>query len=365
MSTPRLLIVDDEPLHLKALSDTLTDQGYLITSCSSAAAALQALQNGSFDLLLTDLRMEDMDGIALLRSARELDPHLVGLMMTGHGSINTAVSAMQCGALDYILKPFKLSVILPVLSRALAVRKLRLENEALQYSIRERTAELEAVNRELDAFAYSVSHDLRAPLRAVGGYLDMLLTEGGDLSKRSQELIHSVKANAARMGDLIEGLLQLSRASRSPLSRQEVNVAALVEQVLQELRREAPDRQVEVRIEELPPCVGDLTLLRQVFANLLGNAFKYTRHRAHPLVEIGTIPHDGQTAYYVKDNGAGFDMKYAGKLFGAFQRLHRSDEFEGTGIGLSIVHRIITRHGGEIWTEAGLDKGAAFYFTTG
>ncbi|MGC3991415.1 MAG: response regulator [Chthoniobacteraceae bacterium] len=365
MSTPRLLIVDDEPLHLKALCDTLVDQGYVAVGCGSAAAALEALRQEAFDLLLTDLKMDDMDGIALLRAAREVDPHLVGLMMTGHGTIGTAVAAMQCGALDYILKPFKLSVILPVLSRALAVRKLRLENEALQRSIRERTAELEAVNRELDAFAYSVSHDLRAPLRAVGGYLEMLLAESGELPARSQELIQSVKANAARMGDLIEGLLQLSRASRSPLARQEVKVAALVKQVLEEVRKEAPERPVEVRVGELPDCVGDPTLLRQVFTNLLGNAFKYSRDRARPEVEIGIIPHNSTIAYYVKDNGAGFDMKYAGKLFGAFQRLHRIDEFEGTGIGLSIVHRIITRHGGEIWPEASPDKGAAFYFTLG
>ncbi len=364
LSEARILVVDDEARHVKALCDTLRDQGGVTTGFTLASEALSSLRRQQFDLLLTDLMMPEMSGIDLLRAALEIDPQMVCIMMTGHAAVDTAVEAMRAGALDYILKPFKLNTILPVLTRALAVRSLRVENEALQRSVRARSAELEARNKELEAFSYSVSHDLRAPLRAIDGFAHMLQEDyAAQLSVEGCALLNRVSNNVNRMSQLIDDLLHLARLGRQPLSKQPVNVVALVHEVLEELRNQQDGRPVEVRVGALPGCVADPSLLKQVFINLLSNAYKFTRPREQPTVKVGCIPQDNESVYFVQDNGVGFDMSHAGHLFGAFQRLHRPDEFEGTGIGLSIVHRVIQRHGGRIWTEAAPEKGATFYFT--
>src|SRR6266536_327211 len=367
----KLLIVDDESAQMAALCDTLEREGYVTTGFTSAKEALGTLRGQQFDLVLTDLMMPEMDGITLLRAAQQSDRNLVGIVMTGHGAIDTAVEAMKAGALDYILKPFKLSAILPVLARALSVRWLRMENEKLQQRVRERTAELEAANKELaaankelEAFSYSVSHDLRAPLRAIDGFSKILVTDHApQLSADAQKLLRTVSVNARRMGQLIDDLLAFSRLGHRPVSKQRVNVAGLVQQVLDEMRREREGRQVEVCIGPLPDCMGDPSLLKQVWVNLLSNAFKFTRKRVWALIEIACHEQQGEEVYVVRDNGAGFEMDYVAKLFGVFQRLHRADEFEGTGAGLAIVQRIIHRHGGRIWAEAAVDQGATFYFT--
>jgi hypothetical protein len=356
--------VDDEAAQMKALCDTLRDHGYETVGFTTGKAALEALGETKFDLLLTDLMMPEMDGIALLRAALETDPHLVGIMTTGAGTITSAVEAMKAGALDYILKPFELSVILPVLSRALTVHRLRMENAALGRRVRERTTELEAANKELEAFSYSVSHDLRAPLRAVDGFSSMLLNQySPQLPAEARRLLNKVSTSTRRMGQLIDDLLRFSRLGRQSLSKQPVNISALVHDVIDDLRKEQGDRRIEIRVGDLPDGVGDPSLLKQVFVNLLSNAFKFTRHRESAVIEVGCRQHEGETLLFVRDNGAGFDMQYAEKLFGVFQRLHGSEEFEGTGVGLSIVQRIILRHGGRIWADAGVDKGATFYFT--
>jgi len=356
---------------MNALCDTLRDQDYDVTGYTSSAAALAALREQKFDLLLTDLMMPEMDGIALLRAAHESDPDLVGVLMTGQGTIDSAVEAMKAGALDYILKPFKLSVVLPVLSRALTVRRLRLENAALEQSVRERTADLEvanrelqAANKELEAFSYSVSHDLRTPLRHIDGFSQILAeSHAPELTEPAQRLLQKVRDGAKRLGLLIDELLNFSRLSRQPLVARRVNVADLVKAVLSELEPERVGRQVEIRLGHLPDCMGDLGLLRQVFINLLSNAQKFTRHRAPAIIEVGCESKNGEHIYSIRDNGAGFDMKYASRLFGVFQRLHSDSQFEGTGVGLSIVQRIIHRHGGTIAVEAEVDKGACFQFT--
>ena len=360
----KLLIVDDEAAQMKALCNTLEDEGYATTGFTFAKEALSELRSQPFDLVLTDLMMPEMDGIALLRAAREIDSNVVGIVMTGHGAIDTAVEAMKAGALDYILKPFKLSGILPVLSRALGVRRLRMENEELQRRVRERTTELEAANKELEAFSYSISHDLRAPLRSVGAFSSILLQEhSSKMPAEARRLLDIVTTSARRMEQLIEDLLRFSRLSRQPLSKQSVNISALVQATLEELRQQESDRHIEVTVGDLPNCVGDQSLLKQVFVNLLSNAFKFTRQRGKAIVEVGCQQQEGETVYFVRDNGAGFDARYAEKLFGVFQRLHSAEQFEGTGVGLSIVQRIVQRHGGRIWAEGKVDEGATFYFT--
>ncbi|HET6568644.1 MAG TPA: response regulator [Rhodothermales bacterium] len=360
----RILIVDDEAALMKALCDTLRERGYDTLGCTSGKTALAALRESRFDLLLADLMMPDTDGISLLKAATEVDPDLVGIIMTGQGTIDTAVEAMKSGALDYILKPFKLSAILPVLNRALGVRQLRVENTALEQRVRQRTAELEAANKELEAFSYSVSHDLRAPLRTMASFSDMLMEDfAAELPPDARHLLDRIVSNAQKMGRLIDDLLRFSRLNQQPLSKQPVHTTTLVHEVLEELRRERDGRTVDVEVGELPDCFCDPSLLRQVFANLLSNAFKFTRQRENGKIEVGSHRLDGEDVYYVRDNGAGFDMQYAGKLFGVFQRLHSASEFEGTGIGLSIVNRIIQRHGGRIWAEAAVDQGATLYFS--
>lgn len=367
----RILVVDDEVRQMNALCDTLREQNYDVTGFASANEALAKLREQKFDLLLSDLMMPEMDGISLLRAAHEVDPDLVGVLMTGHGTIDTAVEAMKAGALDYVLKPFKLSAVLTVLGRALTVRQLRMENAELERNVRERTAqleianrELESANKELEAFSYSVSHDLRAPVRHIDGFSQLLEeTHGANLDPAALRLLQKVRESAKRLGSLIDDLLNFSRLSRQPLVTRTVSLSHLVSDVLVELEPERTGRNIDLRLGKLPDCVGDSKLLRQVFINLLSNALKFTRKREQAVIEVGCELRDGELVCSVRDNGAGFDMRYASRLFGVFQRLHQADQFEGTGVGLSIVQRIIHRHGGRIWVEAEVDKGAHFQFT--
>lgn len=362
----QVLIVDDEVAQMKALCNTLGDRGYVTTGFSSGREAIAVLETRRFDLLLTDLMMPEMDGIALMRAARARDPELVGIVMTGQGTIDTAVEAMKAGALDYILKPFKLSIILPVLARAMAVRRLRIENAELTAGLQERTVALEAANRELETFSYSVAHDLRAPLRTVSGFANLLQNDfSAQLPEEARRLLGHVASGARRMGEIIDDLLRLSELGRRPLIKAPLKLAPLVAELVEDLKREQPERQVEVVLGELPDSMGDLSLVRQVFVNLLSNGFKFTRRRAQARIEVGTETRDSEVVYFVRDNGAGFDMRFADRLFGVFQRMHKAEDFEGSGIGLSIVQRIILRHGGRIWAEAAPDKGATFRFTLG
>lgn len=243
--------------------------------------------------------------------------------------------------------------------------EIRELNASLELRVKERTVELEMSNRELDAFSYSVSHDLRAPLRAINGFAHLIEeNDGAHLSEESRQLIERLKSNAVRMGELIDDLLQLARTGRQDMRPQKVSLGETAAEVVRELQIHHP--QAEVRIGELPTWVCDRTLIRQVFANLVGNAFKYSAGQAVPLIEIGTVPgKGGAAAVFVRDNGAGFDMRYAQRLFGLFQRLHSAEEFPGTGVGLAIVKRILERHGGRIWAESAPDEGATFYFTLG
>jgi PAS domain S-box-containing protein len=232
--------------------------------------------------------------------------------------------------------------------------------------LHQKNVQLQAAVTELDAFSYSVSHDLRAPLRAIDGFSQILLKQYGSiLPAEPREYLQLVRDNTVQMGHLVDDLLAFARLSRQQLSKQRVPVGKIVENVLSDARRQAEGRSVSVSVGELPSLWGDPSLLKQVFVNLIGNAFKYTRMRAEAVIEIGSSEIDGEQVVFVRDNGAGFDMKYADKLFGVFQRLHRAEDFEGTGVGLAIVQRILHRHGGRVWAEAAVDQGATFYFTTG
>jgi signal transduction histidine kinase len=247
-----------------------------------------------------------------------------------------------------------------------AHQEIRELNEGLEKRVAERTAELEAAFQQLESFSYSVSHDLRGPLRAIDGYsLAVLEDYQNKLDAEGNDRLQHVRAAAKRMARLIDDLLALSRVSRRPLRRAEVDLSALAESVIADLRKAEPGRVVEVTITPGLKVNADAGLLRIALENLLGNAWKFTRRNEQPGIELGIIPGAVSPEYYVHDNGAGFDMAYADKLFDAFQRLHRASEFEGTGIGLATVHRVIRRHGGHVRAEAEVGKGATFYFTLG
>jgi signal transduction histidine kinase len=234
----------------------------------------------------------------------------------------------------------------------------------LEERVKTRTADLETANRELEAFSYSVSHDLRAPLRAISGFVQILLEDAKpDLSEEAQAHLTVIHRNAKRMGELIDDLLSFSRVGRQALSTKPVDIAALASRVAADVMSAEPERHLTIHVGRLPVIDGDEGLLRQVLENLLQNAAKFTRRQAEARIEVGTVDVEGTPALFVADNGAGFDMQYADKLFGVFQRLHRAEDFEGTGVGLAIVHRIITRHGGRVWATGAVEEGATFYFT--
>jgi len=242
--------------------------------------------------------------------------------------------------------------------------EIRQLNAELEQRVTERTAELERANKELESFSYSVSHDLQAPLRAIIGYSRIVIEDERErLSAPGREMLERVIRNTGRMSELIDNILQYSRAGRQPLARRSVDLAALARSVAANLGADYPT--AAVHVGGLPRAVGDPTMLEQVLQNLIGNALKYSAKTAHPRVDVDARSADGRTVFVVSDNGAGFDMRYADKLFGMFQRLHTESQFPGTGVGLAIVKRLIERHGGEIWAEAEPDRGARFYFTLG
>ena len=258
--------------------------------------------------------------------------------------------------------------------------QLRKSNEALQSEIAERehatvriqalndelqkqAEKLEAANKELEAFGYSVSHDLRAPLRHIDGYVDLLRQESGKLDEAGQRYMTVISDSARQMGMLIDNLLTFSRMGRSAMQLTSVDTTALVNEVRENLSQDTRGRTIEWKIEPLPKVYVDKTLFRQVWMNLLGNAIKYTLYRQKAEITIGYREDEKEVEFFIKDNGAGFDMQYADKLFGIFQRLHFKEEFEGTGIGLANVRRIVARHGGRTWAQGEVDKGATFYFT--
>jgi signal transduction histidine kinase len=240
------------------------------------------------------------------------------------------------------------------------------QNEGLERRVRERTAELESANDELEAFGSSAAHDLRTPLRAITGFADVLLDPRAKMPPAEAErYIRMIRDGSTQMGELINALLAFSRLGRQALARQTVDLTQLARDVYKELEREQGERHIDLRLQALPAADGDPALLRVVFANLLSNALKYTRLRETAVIEIGVTGAKDKNVpvYFVRDNGVGFDMSDAQKLFGVFQRLHHAHEFEGTGVGLATVRRIIDRHGGRIWAEATPDAGATFYFT--
>ncbi|TAJ96777.1 MAG: hypothetical protein EPO39_19845 [Candidatus Manganitrophaceae bacterium] len=292
-------------------------------------------------------------------------------------SLRTFTNPALMAALLALLSVFVMSVIVSQIARIIggAIDRANAERKAAEAEVRalnldlerrvdERTGQLEAANKELEAFSYSVSHDLRAPLRHISGFAEMLKeNEGERLDEKSRRYIDTILKSTHKMGNLIDDLLLFSRTAKTEMRIGRVRLDSLVREVIRELQPDLDGREIAWTIGPLPEVEGDAALLRQVWANLIGNAVKYTRTRPRADIEIGVTSGKEERIFFVRDNGAGFDPRYAGKLFGVFQRLHRSDEFEGTGIGLANVRRIVHRHGGRTWGEGEVDQGATFYFS--
>jgi len=241
------------------------------------------------------------------------------------------------------------------------VRRL---NEELEQKVTERTDQLQSANKELESFSYSVSHDLRAPLRAIHGYAKMLKRNcETQLDAEANRLMDNILNNGRKMGLLIDELLSFSRLGRKELVKVKIPMQELVINICDELKTEKDNHNIIFHVNNVLPADGDITTIKQVWLNLVSNAIKYSRRQAVPVISIGSEKKEDEIIYHIKDNGAGFDMRYADKLFGVFQRLHSDEEFEGIGVGLAIVHRIITKHGGRVWAEGKTNEGATFYFT--
>jgi light-regulated signal transduction histidine kinase (bacteriophytochrome) len=262
----------------------------------------------------------------------------------------------------YEINAFPSSEGLAILARD--ITEILQEGKELEHQIEERTALMNATIRELEAFSYSVSHDLRAPLRAIDGFSKMLIEDyESKLGDEGRRILSVIRHNTVNMGQLIDGLLAFSRLGRQNMGHDVINMTELARDAMKEVTGGDTRADLQFTVHDLPSTVGDRLLLRQVLINLLSNAVKFTRNSHPAVIEVGGSTKNGHNLYYVRDNGAGFDMRYVDKLFGVFQRLHAATEFEGTGLGLAIVQRVVSRHGGRVWAEGKVDHGASIYFT--
>ncbi len=271
---------------------------------------------------------------------------------------------MAAAPLTFEGKPAAQVILHDITDRKHSEEEIRRLNMELEQRVIERTGELESANKELEAFSYSVSHDLRAPLRHIEGFVEILRgTQSKSLDEEGQRHLQTISESSRQMGKLIDDLLSFSRTTRVELRKVRVRLDDIIQGVLHEMKPDIKDREIEWTIGPMPQVEGDPALLHQVFYNLISNALKYTRTRPYTKIEMGSTQTENEFVIFIRDNGVGFDPRYAQKLFGVFQRLHRASEFEGTGIGLANVRRIITRHGGRTWAESELEEGATFFFS--
>ena len=382
----KILAVDDSQTYLHELASALRGEGYDAILAPSGEAALQHLAVQPVDCILLDLLMPGLGGQETCRRIKSSTAlrDIPLIMLTALEDRETMIEGLAAGADDYIAKSSDFQVLKARVraqirrrqfedeNRRMRDQLLRTEMEATEARAARAVAETRAVlleevrrkNNELEKFSYSVSHDLRSPLRSIHGFSQILLDECRDtLSDSGKNALDRIVAASARMGQLIDGLLNLSRVTRAEIGHESVNLTSIAREIITELREHESDRQVDCVIGEGTLTVGDPTLLRLVLQNLLGNAWKFTGKQERACIEFGINVESGEKAFFVRDNGAGFDMSYADKLFGAFQRLHGEQEFPGIGIGLATVQRIVERHGGRVWATGAPGRGATISFT--
>src|SRR5258708_8909635 len=359
--TGTILVADDQASNRELLEELLTAEGFKVASVANGAAALEQLSVVPVDLVLLDVMMPQLTGFqACERIKANPDTYLIPvILITALSDKQDRIEGIKAGADDFLTRPVDRTELLTRVRSLLALNHRTDELE-------KRTAQLVATNDELEAFSYSVSHDLRAPLRHIYGDAAMLINEhGAQLVPEAQLRPKRIQEGTEKMGGMIGALLNLARLDRRSMDLQMTSLNSLVKNVLHDLESETTDRKIDWRVGSLPSVNCDPGLIQQVFANLLSNAVKYTRRRERAVIEVDQSTIEGQLVLFVRDNGAGFDPKYSDKLFGTFQRLHSDQEFEGTGLGLATVRRIVRKHGGRVWAEADTNKGATFYFTLG
>jgi len=401
-----ILIAEDSPTQAEKLRYLLEEHGYAVTAAPNGKQALEAARSRKPTLIISDVVMPEMDGYEFCRRVKA-DPKLADIpviLVTTLSDPQDVIRGLECRADSFILKPYDERYLLSRVEFALINREMRQadragmgvelffngqkhfitadrlqilnlllstydaaiqRNKELNHSqeeLQSLNAKLEAANTELESFSYSVSHDLRAPLRAIDGFSRMLEEDhAAGLGGEGKRLVRVIRDSTRKMGQLIDDLLGFSRLGRKPISTERIDTGRLVGEVLEEVQA-AAERRAKVVVGPLPPAYADAALIRQVWINLLSNAVKFSGKRDDPRVEVSAYDDGADTVYSVKDNGAGFDMKYHDRLFGVFQRLHGDGEFSGTGVGLAIVRRVVTRHGGRVWAEGKVNGGATFYF---
>jgi signal transduction histidine kinase len=396
-----ILVAEDSATQREQLRYVLEERGYSVTAAANGKAALDAARRRKPTVIISDIVMPEMDGYALCKAVKSDDAlkDIPVILLTTLSDARDVLRGLECGADNFIRKPYQEDYLLHRIDYLLMNLELRRNQkmrmgieitlggqrhfitaerqqildllistyEQATYINRELEAanrELGAANKELESFSYSVSHDLRAPLRAIDGYSRML-QEGYApvLDDEGKRLLSVVRESSLRMDRLIDDLLAFSRSCRQALVKQAFDTGALLREVLAELRVAEARPAAAVALGELPPSWGDRALLKQVWSNLLSNAVKYSSGKPAPRIVIAASEAAGESVYRVKDNGAGFDMRHYGKLFGVFQRLHAEKEFPGTGVGLAIVQRVVTRHGGRVWAQGRPGEGAEFFFS--
>jgi two-component system sensor histidine kinase/response regulator len=397
----RILIAEDSPTQAEQLRLILEAEGFEAEVAPNGQAALQRFAEAPFDMVISDIMMPGLSGYELCQQIKgdKKGRDVPVILLSTLNDPMDIISGLECEANNFITKPYERDQLLARIRTVLQNKALRsrskltvgielvflgkkffITSEKEQIldlligtfedivrtnrALQESKAATEAANDELEAFSYSVAHDLRAPLRGIDGFSQALLEDYSEkLDEQGKTYLRNVRQSAQVMAQLIDSLLMLARVTQADIHRKQVDLSNLAIDTAGRLRSAQPERQVEFVIAEGAVNNGDSRLLGIVFENLLSNAWKFTGKRKQACIEFGYTRENGQSVYFIRDNGAGFDMAYAAKLFGVFQRLHRVDEFEGTGIGLATVHRIIRRHGGRIWAVGEVDRGATFYFT--